>query len=1035
MSLRNGCIAVLLLTALPAQAQVRITEYMYSGEEFIELSNLGANPVDFTGWSFDDNSRVPGSLPLTGFGTVAAGESVIISERGADTFREVYGLCAGLKVIGGNSAHALGRADEINLYDAQGQLVDRLTYDDATLGGPRTQNASAWVSAAGVGSNSPTAWTLSAPGDAEASALSSNGYPASPGRSSLASPAFNPCAGPQRADLRITEFAYSGIEFVEFANTGEQTIDLTGWSFDDSSNLPGSFSLSAFGSVAAGETVIVSELPAAEFRSRFGLCEAQKVIGDNSQNLGRSDAINLYDASGLRVDQLVYNDQAFPGSPRTDTASAWATAAGLGNNDPVAWTLSSAGDQEGSRSASTPAGFFASPGGSTRTRVLFEACPQAGSRLRLTEYMYQGANGEFMEFSNVGDAPADLSGWSFHDSGRVPGSFDLSAAGVLQPGESVVVTESVAETFREAWNLCAGQKLIGGSQPGIGRADEINLYDAFDRRVDRLTYDDQTLGGPRTQAIAAWPQPNALGANLHMGWMLAMPNDPEGSYASTGGDIGSPGRSTRVAISFDPCVPQPGLPTIVLALETTSPFLQLGTNGGSVSGVIDDPSDPAASTGIGLLIGDALTAPEQLTVTVSSSNPAVVPPEGLSLSGSGAIRQLRISPIGVGYSTLRVTVVNAAAGQAQYLISYAASAAAAAPATTVFHTGASDASTALTIGSQLMLVADDENQNLRLYDRSASGLPLGGFDFTGSLGLDGGANPDEVDIEASTRVGDRLYWLGSLGNNRSGALRPNRNRVFATQLTLPAGQPELSFVDRYDFLRQDLIAWDAANGHGLGADALNFTAATAAGVEADTAAGFNVEGLSMAPDGSTAWLAFRAPLRPRGAATPALLVPVLNFDSLVVDGQPGSRPQGAASFGAPIFLDLGGRSIRSIERGSDGVYLIVAGPADYATEIAPSDFRLFVWSGDPNAAPALLPVQLSALNASGSFEAIVAADPDLAEQGGSVQLLVDNGDAVYYADGTIAKELSERRFAKFRSLLVQVPGPAIFGNGFEVEVR
>lgn len=36
----------------PAEAQIRITEFMYAGEEFIELTNVGSTPVDFTGWSF-----------------------------------------------------------------------------------------------------------------------------------------------------------------------------------------------------------------------------------------------------------------------------------------------------------------------------------------------------------------------------------------------------------------------------------------------------------------------------------------------------------------------------------------------------------------------------------------------------------------------------------------------------------------------------------------------------------------------------------------------------------------------------------------------------------------------------------------------------------------------------------------------------------------------------------------------------------------------------------------------------------------------
>lgn len=1029
--LRSIAILTLLTLAAPAAAQIRITEFMYAGEEFIELTNTGSTPVDFAGWSFDDNTRVPGSLPLDAFGVVAADESVLISERAAETFRGAYGLCAGIKVIGGNTQHALGRADEINVYDAQGALVDRLTYDDATLGGPRAQNASAWVQAAGLGANLSVQWTLSTVGDAEGSQVSVNGYPASPGRSTRASVAFDPCAAPVRADMRITEFAYNGIEFVEFTNVGEQPIDMTGWSFDDNSELPGSFDLSAFGTVAAGEAVILSELPAADFRSRFGLCEAQKVIGGSTQNLGRSDAINLYDAGGQRVDQLVYNDQGFVGSPRTDTSSAWVTAAGLGNNDPLAWVLSAAGDQEASVSASSPAGFFASPGRSTRARVLFEACPGSGPRLRLTEYMYSGADGEFMEFTNVGDAPADLSGWSFSDSARQPGGFDLSAAGVLQAGESLVLTESTADAFRQAWNLCAGQKVVGGSQPGIGRSDEISLYDGFGRRVDRLTYDDQSLGGPRTQNIAAWATPAVLGSNQHSGWMLAMPNDGEGSRASTGGDIGSPGRSSLASPIFDPCVAQPGAPRVAVDVEASSPFLGLGLSGAAISAVIDDPSDPAATAGIGFVFEDDDSAPEQLQISVSSSNPAVVPAEGLQLTGSGLQRQLRIVPIGVGYSTLRVEVRDEADRQAQYLIQYAASAAYSGAGAASFPTGSSDASTAIALDADWMLVADDEGQALRLHARGQSGQPLAAYDFTAQLGLAGGASPDEVDIESSTRIGDRLFWMGSLGNNRSGALRPNRNRVFATDLNLAEGAELLSFVDRYDFLRQDLLAWDAANGHGLGADALGFVAAAAAGVQADTAEGFNVEGLAMAADGSSAWLAFRAPLRPRGAALPALIVPVLNFAALVVDDQPGSRPQGSASFGAPIFLDLGGRSIRSIERGADGDYLILAGPPDYASDVPPSDFRLFLWSGEVTDSPRALPITLPAVPLQGSYEAIVGFDSGLDVGGGSVELLLDNGDAVFYGDGVIAKDLGERRFAKFTALRLQVPTAALFSNGFE----
>ncbi|HWJ86254.1 MAG TPA: lamin tail domain-containing protein, partial [Cellulomonas sp.] len=78
-----------LATALPATAQVeaapdvRITEWMYnpvhSAGEYIEITNLGATAVSLAGWSFDDDSRAPGTVPLDGLGTLAAGESAIIA--------------------------------------------------------------------------------------------------------------------------------------------------------------------------------------------------------------------------------------------------------------------------------------------------------------------------------------------------------------------------------------------------------------------------------------------------------------------------------------------------------------------------------------------------------------------------------------------------------------------------------------------------------------------------------------------------------------------------------------------------------------------------------------------------------------------------------------------------------------------------------------------------------------------------------------------------------------------------------------------
>ncbi|MBX3636747.1 MAG: lamin tail domain-containing protein [Rubrivivax sp.] len=189
--------AALIATAAAAHAQpsgVKISEWMYNGDEFVEFTNFGPSPVDFTGWSYDDDSRLPFTFSLSAFGVVAPGESVILAERSAADFSAEWGLGAGVKVIGNLNVN-LGRADEINLFDASGALVDRLTYGDNTVGGPRTLNVSGIPgSAAVIGANQVTGWVLSALGDGQGSYASASGFLGSPGFSPYAAPIPEPAS-------------------------------------------------------------------------------------------------------------------------------------------------------------------------------------------------------------------------------------------------------------------------------------------------------------------------------------------------------------------------------------------------------------------------------------------------------------------------------------------------------------------------------------------------------------------------------------------------------------------------------------------------------------------------------------------------------------------------------------------------------------------------------------------------------------------------------------------------------------------------
>jgi hypothetical protein len=623
MKRMNCCtVAVFATGALGgiASAQIRITEYMYAGAngEFVEFTNRGASPVDMTGWSFDDNSRVPGSFSVSAFGVVAPGESVILTDNAsAAAFRTAWGLAPTVKVIPGNT-QGLGRDDEINLYDNTDALVTRLTYGDQAFPGTiRTQNRSGWPCAEVLGQDTISgSWNLSALADAQVSYASSGGDIGSPG-TYIHTPCGPPpsgacctagvctdpveeidcnngggtyqgdgsdctsvnCPAPSDGNVRITEYMYtgSGPEFVEFTNLDVVPVSMAGWSFDDDSQIPGTVSLAAFGTLAPGESAILTDAgTVADFEIRWGL-SGIKVIAGNLAGLGRNDEINLYNASAVLKDRLTYGDQTFPGTIRTQGRAGWPCAEAVGANNIYLWQFATVGDSQGSYASvngdiGSPGNFAsvscnALPTGACCDSVGFctdvpaTVCIQAGKIyqgdgsscasftcpapsggiIRITEYMYSGSGGEFVEFTNLDVNPIDMTGWSYDDDSNVPGTVDLSAFGVVAPGQSVILAEDTAAVFIADWNL-AGVVVIGGNTTNLGRNDQINLYDGSGALVDRLSYGDQTFPGTiRTQNFSGWPCDTAIGANNIFDWFLSAVGDPQNSYTSANGDVGNPG--------------------------------------------------------------------------------------------------------------------------------------------------------------------------------------------------------------------------------------------------------------------------------------------------------------------------------------------------------------------------------------------------------------------------------------------------------------------------------------------------------------
>ncbi len=621
--------------------------------------------------------------------------------------------------------------------------------------------------------------------------------------------------------------------------------------------------------------------------------------------------------------------------------------------------------------------------------------PPDPGELRITEWMYQGAEGEFIELTNVGGSPLDLAGWSFDDDSRTPGVQDLSSFGSVAPGESVLLTEGAATAFRSAWSLCDGVKVVDGYTNNLGRADEINIFDGNDELADRLTYgDNAAAGGPRTQNRSAWVSAEGLGANLAPLWTLSSVGDTEASVASSGGDVASPGRSTRATVDHDACGASEQGPTIELAPSVG--------NGAVLNGAVGDPTNPTA----GVVVGHPEGGLDALTVSVTSSNASVLPAANVTVTGTGAQRTLAFAPIGRGVTNLSIIVTDGAGQTASVPAVYAASSAAG-DATGRYHGQVSDASAALDVGDDHAILLNDETNTIFLHRMDVSGAPVRTWTFSAAqLGTG-----DEIDFEGISRSGDTVVITGSHGNNRSGAVRPERRTLVSATITGSGPDTELAFAGRYNDLWNDLRTWDAANGHGLGADALGFVAGTASGIEPNPPAGFNIEGLEHAPDGSTLYLGFRAPTVDVAGVRHAVIVPLTNAGT-ILDGAPGTGP---ATFGAPILVDLDGRSIRSIARNAANEYVISAGPSPQN-----DTWALYTWNGLADSAPVFsrtLPDD-DGLTA-GAWEAI-AQVPSPLVAGAEVRVVTDSGDTNFYGTGA-TKDLAPG-FRKSYSQLFSLGG-------------
>jgi Collagen triple helix repeat (20 copies)/NPCBM-associated, NEW3 domain of alpha-galactosidase/WD40-like Beta Propeller Repeat len=434
------------------------------------------------------------------------------------------------------------------------------------------------------------------------------------------------------------------------------------------------------------------------------------------------------------------------------------------------------------------------------------------------------------------------------------------------------------------------------------------------------------------------------------------------------------------------------------------------------SAVIGDPTNPTMTISIGQLDenGEPVGA-ENLTVTAHSSNQTELPDSNILITGSGSERVVHFDPIERGVTQVTLTVTGEGGKTGSVEFSYAISEAST-PTSRVLE-GGSDESTGIEAGEGDILVADDELSFIKLFDAERSGMPLREYNI-------GTANAEEVDFEASAKVGNTIYWLGSHGNTKAGDADPERQQVIATEVSGSGDKTQLTRVGDFTGMLRDMLAWDKERGEALGMStgALGIYRGPL-GPFNNTESSANIEGAEFAPNSSSElYLGMREPTVEVDGKQDAVIVPVTNINR-VVEGT-----EAHAKFAEPILLDLDGMAIREIRKNAAGQYLIIGGvypPSGFGKVI---EQALFSWTGERGDQPVRLTTPMPQSTEEfdedpPAWEGIGQMPTELTA-GSQVRLIMDNGESRPYNpdNGTKSKQLTIPQWRKSRTDLFTLTG-------------
>ncbi len=493
--------AIFTLLAGAAQADVMITEVMInplaSGDnygEWFEVYNDGAEDVDMSGWTVEDNDGQ--SFVISAF-TVPAGDYAVFAKYNND------GLNGHVPYdYSYNSAMNFDEpADELMMYDAEDNLMDQVTYDSGN-GWVYVEGASIQLTDLGSDNNDPANWIVSEYGWYEG-----NWDFGTPGM------AFD---GPYATKhMVISEILYDPFsredqyaEWFEVHNAGTDTTNMRLWTFEDLGG--NSFRVNAHILVAPGEYAVFGRY---DNNGYNGYIYPDYVYGGDFPLDNQADEIVMHRPDGTLHDEVQYDESM--GWPTAWGASMQLMDVNADNSVASNWTISRYVWPSSNGDFGTPHEAFDGP--------------YDPHNLIISEILYDpnatgDQYGEFFEVYNAGDGPTDLRLWTVKDADS--DSFAVAASVTVQPGEYKVLgrygNEGYNGNIDDDYNY-------NGAMVMDDDADEVMLYDPNSQLHDMVAYDEGS----------GWP--TASGASMQLTDLNDDNNDPASWVISRNPWPGSPG--------------------------------------------------------------------------------------------------------------------------------------------------------------------------------------------------------------------------------------------------------------------------------------------------------------------------------------------------------------------------------------------------------------------------------------------------------------------------------------------------------------